>query len=294
MKRLAWELKELVFHNRDGSYSTQRQRLANLLLFAKQLEDAGYRGMRAVSLQRKHVNALLDIWRREPSRRSGGPLSGATLKNRLCMVRWWAKKINKPGVVPKTNTELGIHRRYSDRKPKAIELDPAVLNKITDPYVAMSVKLQRAFALRREEAMKIQPDVADHGDRLVLKASWCKGGRQRWVPITNNHQRQLLDEAQILAKGGSLIPKNKSYRQQLSRFEHQTHNAGIGNTHGLRHRCAQDWYREMTGWAAPADGGPPKATLKDEQCRADTAARQQIAYRLGHSRIDVTNAYLWY
>jgi hypothetical protein len=33
----------------------------------------------------------------------------------------------------------------------------------------MSLELQRAFGLRREEAIKLNPSYADRGDRLALK-----------------------------------------------------------------------------------------------------------------------------
>ena len=38
----------------------------------------------------------------------------------------------------------------------------------------MSLELQQAFGLRREEAIKFIPSFADRGDHLVLKASWTK------------------------------------------------------------------------------------------------------------------------
>lgn len=48
----------------------------------------------------------------------------------------------------------------------------------------MSLELQREFGLRREEAVKLVPRLADQGDRLVLKDSWTKGGgKPREVPI---------------------------------------------------------------------------------------------------------------
>ena len=54
---------------------------------------------------------------------------------------------------------------------KARTLCPADLSKVRAPYVQMSLELQRAFGLRRKEAIKLQPAYADRGDRLVLKAS---------------------------------------------------------------------------------------------------------------------------
>ncbi len=42
---------------------------------------------------------------------------------------------------------------------------------VRDPHVRMSLELQRAFGLRREEAIKFSPGYADKGDHLNLKAS---------------------------------------------------------------------------------------------------------------------------
>jgi hypothetical protein len=53
----------------------------------------------------------------------------------------------------------------------------------------MSLELQRAFGLRREEAIKFSPNYADQGDQLLLKASWTKGGKARTVPVRTQDQR---------------------------------------------------------------------------------------------------------
>lgn len=42
----------------------------------------------------------------------------------------------------------------------------------------MSLQLQQAFGLRREESIKFQPRYADRGDHIALKGSWTKGGRE--------------------------------------------------------------------------------------------------------------------
>jgi len=49
------------------------------------------------------------------------------------------------------------------------------LSKISDPYTRMSLQLQAAFGLRRGESIKIRPEWADRGDRLVLMDTWTKG-----------------------------------------------------------------------------------------------------------------------
>jgi hypothetical protein len=82
----------------------------------------------------------------------------------------------------------------------------------------MSLRLQAAFGLRREESIKIEPAAADQGDRIVLKASWTKGGRRREIPIRNEEQRTLLDHAKRLAGSGSLIPPHLRYIDQRNRL----------------------------------------------------------------------------
>jgi hypothetical protein len=152
----------------------------------------------------------------------------------------------------------------------------------------MSLRLQAAFGLRRGESIKIRPEWADRGDQLALKDTWTKGGRAREIPIRNDEQRLVLDEAKALAGRGSLIPADRSYVEQLRRFEHQCAAAGVHRIHGHRHQYAQVRYRELTGWAAPADGGPRSKDMTPEQRELDREARLTISAELGHEREQIT------
>jgi hypothetical protein len=172
------------------------------------------------------------------------------------------------------------------------ELTGGDLAKITDPYTALSLRFQAAFGLRREESIKIQPCGADQGDRLFLKASWTKGGRAREIPIRNAEQRQILNEAKQFTGAGSLIPKAMTYANQLQRFKAQCMAAGISHVHGHRHHYAQQRYRELTSWAAPAQGGPRSRELTLEEKVIDHRARLEISAELGHSREQITTVYL--
>jgi len=67
---------------------------------------------------------------------------------------------------------------------------------------------------------------------------------------------------------------------------------GLSNMHGLRHRYAQMRHEVLTGWKAPAAGGPDKAQLSSSQRMSDQHARQQISHELGHERLKVTSIYL--
>ena len=286
MRDLNYELKQLCRRNRDGSYATQRDRERVLDRIANQLHELGFRHMGAASLKPKHIEGLVERWKAEG-------LAIGTVKNRMAELRWWAEKIGKQNVIAKDNDHYGIgHRQYVTNISKARELTVGDLSKITDPYTRMSLQLQAAFGLRRGESIKIRPEWADRGDKLILKDTWTKGGRSREIPIRNEEQRRVLDEAKALAGRGSLIPADKTYIDQLRRFEYQCSAAGTHRVHGHRHQYAQTRYRELTGWAAPAAGGPHSKDLTPAQREIDRQARLTISQELGHGREQVSSIYL--
>jgi site-specific recombinase XerC len=212
MDDLTYTLRQLCQRNRDGSFATQADRQRSLALMARQLREAGFRQMRATSLKGKHVDVLLQRWKAEG-------LSTGTLKNRLAHLRWWAEKVGKTGILPADNTKLGIPERHAVAKEnKAKELGER-LDGITDAHIRMSLRLQAAFGLRREDSIKFRPSVADQGDHIAIQGSWAKGGRDRTIPITMPEQRAVLDEARQLVGSGSLIPADKSYIQQRQVYD---------------------------------------------------------------------------
>ena len=286
MRDLNYQLKALCRHNRDGGYTTQRNRERLLSLIADQLHALGYRGMGARSLKPKHVEALVAAWQNEA-------LSVGTIKNRMAALRWWAEKVDRRHVVARQNDHYGIPERvFVSRTSKGRAVDPDQLARVADPHVRMSLELQQAFGLRREEAIKLRPSTADRGDLLELQASWTKGGKPRVVPVRSAAQREVLDRAHRLAGQGSLIPAQRNYRQQLRIYERHTANAGLSKMHGLRHAYAQRRYEALTGWKAPACGGPPVASLDEAMRSLDREARLVISRELGHERGSITAVYL--
>ncbi len=285
MDELTYTLRQLCRRNRDGGHETQAGRLRMLAQFSRQLRELGFRQMRASSLKDKHVDALLARWRAEG-------LAAGTLKNRVALLRWWAEKVGKGGLIPADNAQLPIpERQLVTNENKARRLGDE-LSRITDPHVFMSLRLQEAFGLRREESIKFQPSYADRGDHIALKGSWTKGGRPRTVPITTPEQRAVLDQARRFAGAGSLIPAHKSYIQQRNMYDGQCKATGLRRMHGLRHLYAQTRYEALTGWKAPAAGGPTARMLTLEQRVQDFIARQTISEELGHERPQITAVYL--
>lgn len=285
MRGLNHQLKQLCRHNREGSFGTQVRRERELTLMANQLHELGYRGMNCHSLKPKHVEALIQHWLK------AGVAIG-TIKNRMAAFRWWARKVDRQNVVARSNDHYGIpNRQFVTDGSKARSVSAADLDKVRDPHIRMSLELQQAFGLRREEAIKFMPGYADRGDRLVLKPSWTKGGKARSVPIRTDDQREVLDRVHKLAGKGSLIPSDRNYRQQLRIYEGHTTRAGLSRLHGLRHAYAQRRYEELTGWKCPAAGGPSSKSLTPVQQELDHEARLTVSRELGHERTGILKIY---
>jgi hypothetical protein len=286
MRDLNYDFKQLCRRNRDGSFATQADREHILDLCADQLHEMGVRDLRAQGFKPKHVKKLVDRWLAEQ-------LSPGTLKNRMSALRWLAQKIGKENIVERTNAAYGIPDRvYVSNVSKAKELDSKQLDEMRCPYTQMSVRLEDGFGMRRGSSIKIIPEKADHGDVLVLKASWNKGGREIRIPIRTPEQRALLEEAKALAKGKSLVASGyKTYRDYLQHFRAECERVGIHGVHGYRHRYAQRRYQELTGWACPARGGPTSKELTKKQKAIDRKARGVISREMGHGRTQIVSVY---
>ena len=310
MNKLAWDFSQQQRHNRDGSYSTQAARAATLRLSSKHLRELGYRNLRSETFGQRHLRALVAHWQ-------GCGISDGVLKNRMSHLRWALEKAGRAGVARITNDELGIARRtYVAKESKARDLPTANLERITDQHVRHSLRLQAAFGLRREEAIKFIAAIADKGDRIELRASWTKGGKARSIPVRTLLQRMVLDEVSAFAGNASLIPAHLSYREHMRRYEDQIRAAGLTRMHGLRHHYAQQRYLDLTGKQAPAVraslerveqgqliggtepgwlgqvGAIPSLTTPTHSGLSDREARQLISLELGHERTSITSVYL--
>lgn len=284
--RFFYQVSGLLNHHSPSSFSTKSERFKILRLVDKQLGELGFKRLKMHGLKAKHIKALLLRWEEEG-------LSPGTIKNRMAHVRWLCEKIGKKGMISSSNTTMGIPlRQYVTNENKARELTVDQVDLIPDQYLKISLQLQAAFGLRREECMKMHPGKADAGDHLLLESSWCKGGRDRSIPILTGEQRELLELAKVMAKGGSLIPQARKYVEQMKRYENVCIRIGLNKAHGLRHRYAHQRYFALTGFECPAVSGVSVVSLSGEERLSDRQAREIITRELGHERLQVTSVYL--
>ncbi len=285
MRELNFDLMNLTRHSGEGAFATKACRARGLQQLADELHVLGFKVKAAKNLAPKHVDALVASWK-------AAGIADATMRNRLGWLRWWAEKVNKPGLIPADNAKFGLEERARGENNRAKRLEGDALERVGDDGVALALKLEAAFGLRREEALKMRPVLADRGNRLVLQASWTKGGRYREIPLTHPRQRELLDQVRAHCGDGSLIGPGRNYVQALKNYENRILRAGIRNAHGYRHAYAQWRYKVLTGWDCPLKGGPTVDRMTPRQAAIDRAARFEISHELGHGRLDVTDTYL--
>jgi len=281
---------------RERSFATTAERKKHLRAIARDLRACGYaKELRLRGLGGRHVNKLVRHWQQ-------AGLSTGTMQNRLASLRWALAKVGRAHVMARTNAAYGVGKRSRSTTSKAAELDPESLDRIGGRYadrIRVSLQLQRYLGLRLEESLKIQPRIAvvfedEMPVRVALRGSWCKNGRERTVEMVNARQREVvLDALSIAAQThDSMIPRGLSYEQYRNKVYYRCRLAGI-RPHALRHRFAQEMYRELTGQEAPVINGSIGEWLGSPGAsEADHQARLQISAVLGHGRKNITNAYL--
>jgi integrase len=177
-----------------------------------------------------------------------------------------------------------------------------------DARAACWLLLYLVFGARLKEIVMLRPHLAEVEGQMLLTADFrarncetylelkrgTKGGRMRWVPIDAPEKRAALEEAKhfVSSETGHLGDPTKSLAQNIRRFKYVCEKFGITKAllgvtaHGLRHQYAAERYEKFSGTPAPIRGGEPVAREIDRE------ARLCVADELGHSRENITGAYL--
>ena len=156
------------------------------------------------------------------------------------------------------------------------------------------VELARELGLRSKEASLLDAEKAyleakETGKITISEGT--KGGREREVPITSEHQLKALKNAsEAQGEGRNLISKGESWQSWreggLRKIREIVQEKTGGRLHDLRSAYACERYESLTGWSSPAAGG----NIQDRHL--DREARETISQELGHGRIDVVSSYI--
>jgi hypothetical protein len=307
MNRLEYLItKALHAHRGARSKSTLRRQEAEGKQMARQLYGAGYKLTALSQIRGKSVDCLTDIWkgdRADPTTGRVRQLAAGTQAIRLTTLRLICHFAGKEGLVPKSNKRAGLVPR--ERVPAANiawKLSNTDLAKVRSPEVRLVLRLQAAFALRKEEACLLDARIADRGNVLQLTRG-TKGRRPRSIPIVSDEQRALLREVKIFNDStprGTLVT-GASLKQSYSTYKNDMAAAGLTHGHGLRHRYAQERHFALTqerdkekheGWLSPKAGGPATDKLSEDNRIIDNAVRELLAEELGHTRTRVCAIYI--
>lgn len=262
------------------------------------------------NLNQRHVQALVDLWKRDG-------LAPATIQTYFSFLRGLAQWVGKPGLIREpAYYGLGIeqYQRHSyaeqDRSwsAQAVDID-ALIEQVClhDPYVGASLRLIRAFGLRRREAVMMRPHACvvpfeatglpvelQEAERYVRIKAGAKGGRERFIALSTPERRAALAHARHVAVGhdAHMGHPDGDLKQNLRRFHYVVGKFGITakglgiTAHGLRHEALIDHFESIAGTAPPVRGGNSSPQDRDHLARA------AVARLAGHARVRVADAYL--
>lgn len=261
-------------------------------------------------LRDRYVRALVQIWM---SRR----YSASTLQNRMAVMHWWATAIGKNGmarhlkdyVEDPSTIPTRSYNCAEDQRWEAKGVDPDVIQarvaRLCSTAEAM-FRLQRFFGLRTNEALQWRPLVRalDFG---ISVDEGTKGGRLRTIPFSTDpdvagKQRETVAYCKQIVLARQIGQRHPSITEPIGypglslsasrRAYYRTMNAcGIHRSlgvrlHDLRHERAQEEFSLHAGVEPPVRGGVP--VDRDEAL----IARHLVSQMLGHSRPQITNAYI--
>lgn len=267
-----------------------------------ELHQLGFKLPMPDSLRETHIKALVSHW-------LASQAAASTIQNKLSHLRQFCKWIGKPGMVRRTEFYVDDTNRHLVRRSVVAKVDLSWEGKGIDPteviknaevldkWTGLYLRIMHAFGLRLKEAIHLRPlvDMASNGKFLSVRDG-TKGGRHRVIPIETEYQRQTLSLAVRMAQSKSkrIIPAHCTLEQAYQRARYRMRilgltKKGLGITgHGLRHQYAQHCYEQEAGIPCPIRGGDPAMIDRNR----DLHVRHDVMQRMGHSRADISGAYL--
>lgn len=290
------------FCEKAVSGKTRKDRRLVMTQMLVNLYRGGYRICHIENIKGKHVRAIIQRWVDQGIAKS----TMATYVSHLRIFLGWLERPQLLAVVDQFRAEHpGLTQRKSatdrDKSERGANVDFELIyrraTETGDEYFVCQLLLIATLGLRVREAWLFRPHLSVHSSRVSVH--WgTKGGRPRDLPTPISPLQQwAIDRACALVsdKCGSMIPPGFAQMKQWSRkFYRLCGRIGLTRhqlrvtPHSLRHGVLLNLYEHLAGVPAPVRGGPdsvfPPARERD--------ARQIVAEFAGHSRAQVSSAYL--
>lgn len=297
-------LKDLFAGGHFATVKAHSDRWQAFVRWCRSEDGPGYNDARQIDRQTLHDYAA---YLRQQIQQ--GELCIATAQNRLSSVNRTLAALRGDQDVRIASPSQALGQQRSSVRTCAPDgLDHQQMQRVLEALgeqqyerVAAIVLLARTTGMRLREAILADlPRLhreAEHLGRINIQDG-TKGGRSgasapRWV-IANEAVKAALQFARHAAPTGSrnLLARNESYaaflQQTVLPTRETLHKQELKGFHELRAAYACERYEQLTGHAAPVNGGHCYRIDPD----LDRQARQQISLELGHNRIDVISAYI--
>jgi integrase len=238
-----------------------------------------------------------------------GEICIATAQNRLSSVNRTLAALRGDQDVRIASPSQALRQQRSNVRTRAP--DGQDHQQVRQVFEALSEQQHERVAaivlLARTTGMRLREAILADLPRLQLQAEHfgciniqdgTKGGRSgasapRWVDA-NEEVKAALQLARHASppRSRNLLARDESYsvflQQTVLPAREMLHEHGLKGFHELRAAYACERYEQLTGHAAPVNGGHCYRIDRD----LDQQARQQISVELGHNRIDVISAYI--
>ena len=202
--------------------------------------------------------------------------------------------------------DCGIQKRsYIPSESKAMaDAEHTNAQRAVGDRISALLALQRAFGLRFKESALLNAKAALKEaitKGFISVKAGTKGGRKRTVPC-RHVGITALEQAATVQDSRSLVPDSMTYIKFRQESYSMAGEKGF-NFHSERHAYAQERYRDITSAPSPIEAGWPRKerfkhlaehlNISETEAREiDKSARKIISIELGHSRVEITNAYL--
>ena len=202
--------------------------------------------------------------------------------------------------------DCGIQKRsYIPSESKAMaDAEHTNAQRAVGDRISALLALQRAFGLRFKESALLNAKAALKEaitKGFISVKAGTKGGRKRTVPC-RHVGITALEQAATVQDSRSLVPDSMTYIKFRQECYAIAGEKGF-NFHSERHAYAQERYGDITSAPSPIEAGWPRKerfkhlaehlNISETEAREiDKSARQIISIELGHSRVEITNAYL--
>jgi site-specific recombinase XerC len=299
-------------NGKPASFRTQELTATTLFSVFKTLHDIGFRLEEPHNFSERHVLALVTHWHHK------GHAIG-TIQNTVSVLRKFCIWIGKKGMIkplPKylkdvPPTQLKRHMAAEQSKSwteAGIDIEKKIAEAdALDARFGLMLRITSAFGLREKECVMFRPWKGDLGDCIAVYGNaGPKGGKARMVPVENKYQRTMLDyvKSQVSKRAAlgwthTRRGKRADLKYQCAEWQRRMQEIGItrklaGVTgHGLRAEFAEN-AAMLRGVMPPVldpsgrGGAMDGVELSLEEINL---ARTQVSEMLGHSRLNVTNAY---